>query len=363
MYFEIDSGATDDAANTFDTSYDLFNPDWIGNPGITEAKEQVAYLEMGGVAYYGISSGSGTYSALLAGGPGTVPAYRGTNQKLSGLALTTQGQLNTLVGNIWENMNADYPDVDFDLAGNFRNIDIAPQEIVKVTLNVDDTYRGISWAQKEFTPRSMSWSYNSEQNLLLPSMSLKEITAGDDGQTIAIPVAPPEDSGYDQPPIQLPPPMPAFPIPPLDWSVNVGYVIVPALGGYDGTNITNWLDATIEGSNIAGVNIEVDGANAGGVWGVPLGVSTVTAIPIIANNGAGQTIDTYFSMQSFRDGAGSPDFDSASGDHIFGAGDLEWLSGHSLSFGVAAGDVLVFLSYSNEGNDELAVWGWLLTLT
>ena len=144
---------------------------------------------------------------------------------------------------------------------------------------------------------------------------------------------------------------------------SLGYAFVPALGGYDGTNITNWLDASIPGSNIAGVNIEVDGATAGGVWAVPNGVATVTAIPIIANNGAGQTIDTFFSMQSFRDGAGSPDYDSTSGDYTFGAGDLEWLSGHSLSFGVAAGDVLIFLSYSNETNDDLAVWGWLLTLT
>ena len=145
---------------------------------------------------------------------------------------------------------------------------------------------------------------------------------------------------------------------------SLGYAFVPALGGYDGTNLTNWLDASIGGSNIAGVNIEVDGATAGGVWAVPNGVATVTAIPVIANNGAGQTIEIFFSMQSWEYGSGgSHDFDSVTADHVFSAGDLEWLTGHSNSFGVTARDVLVFLTYSNETNDDLAVWGWLLTLT
>jgi len=158
--------------------------------------------------------------------------------KTSGLALTSQGQLNTLVGNIWENMNSAYPDVSLDLVGNFRNIDIAPQEVVKLTLNVDDTFRGISWNQKAFTPTSMTWNYDAQNNLLLPSVSLAEVTQGNAGQAISIPLEPP-DAGYKQPPIQLPPPMPSFPIPPIDWSMGGGgQEWVDVVGGVNDTDRT-----------------------------------------------------------------------------------------------------------------------------
>ena len=228
MYFEVESAAINNAAATLNTNMFIDSHDWMGNPNITEQMvDAVSYYEAGGTAYYGISAGSGTYTPLLAAGPGLVPAYRGRNMKTTGLALTSQGQLNTLVGNIWANLNADYPDVSLDLVGNFSNIDIAPQEVVKLTLNVADTFRGISWNQKAFTPTSMTWNYDAKDNLLLPSISLAEVTQGNAGQTIAIPLEPP-DAGYKQPPIQLPPPMPSFPVPPIDWGFS-GYEWVPSI--------------------------------------------------------------------------------------------------------------------------------------
>ncbi|MHA2313627.1 MAG: hypothetical protein ACXADF_19305, partial [Candidatus Thorarchaeota archaeon] len=219
LYFEIDAGAINNAQANLNQSMFIDNHDWMGTPSIEEQQTlEVSYLEAGGVAYY---STTGTFSAMLAAAPGETPAYRGKNLKLSGFALTTQGQLNTLVGNIWENMNATYPEVSLDLVGNFRNLDIAPQEVVTMTLDTEDTFRGISWEQKAFTPRAMSWSYDPEKGLFLPSINLKEITQGNAGETIAIPVSPP-DGGYELPPIQVPPVVPPIPVPPLDWGFS-GY--------------------------------------------------------------------------------------------------------------------------------------------
>jgi hypothetical protein len=356
LYFEREAGAIDDAANNLDETWDLLKRDWIGNPAITERfVEEVAYLEMGGVAYYGISSGSGTYSALLAAGPGLVPAYRGTNQKMSGVALTDQTQLNTLVGNIWENMNANYPDVSFDLAGNFRNIDIAPQEIVKVTLATEDTFRGISWAQKEFTPRSISWRYDAENGLLLPSVTLKEITKGNAGQRIAIPVAPPDDTGFEQPPIQVPPIIPPFPIPPLDWGAQLGFTFAPFLGGYDehAAGIF-WL------SHLSGVSgIEIDGGVTQAAIGVPNGAVLCQAYPVMGNNNAEVTLLTGFEMCNYPIGqTGCEEFDDYWDDFTFVTG-LNWLSSHTVSAPVTPGDVIIFeLNIASE--EDIFAWGVLI---
>ena len=286
MYFEVESAAINNAAATLNTNMFIDSHDWMGNPNITEQMvDAVSYYEAGGTAYYGISAGSGTYTPLLAAGPGLVPAYRGRNMKTTGLALTSQGQLNTLVGNIWANLNADYPDVSLDLVGNFSNIDIAPQEVVKLTLNVADTFRGISWNQKAFTPTSMTWNYDAQNNLLLPSVSLAEVTQGNAGQTIAIPLEPP-DAGYKQPPIQLPPPMPSFPIPPIDWGVSGDY-FVQVQNGYNDTTaaLVELLPAVLGGI----VMNETDQIYGYGSFMTPAGwVGTVTVIGVFRTvNGSG----------------------------------------------------------------------------
>jgi hypothetical protein len=185
------------------------NHDWMGEPSIAERfVEDISHLEGGGVAYTNYrNAGDGSFAAMMGAAPGTVPAYRGSNQKISGLALTNQNQLNTVLGNVFESRNSKYPEVMLDLVGNFRNLDVAPQEVVTLTVLDSDTNRGISWEQKAFTPRAMSWSYDAGKGLFLPSVTLAEVTQGNAGQTISIPAEPPS-GGFDQPPIPLPPPVP-----------------------------------------------------------------------------------------------------------------------------------------------------------
>lgn len=369
LYFEVEAGAIDDAVNNLDETWDLFNPDWIGNPAITEQfVEEVSYLEMGGVAYYGISGGSGTYSALLAAGPGLVPAYRGNNQKMSGLALTSQGQLNTLVGNIWENMNADYPEVDFDLSGNFRNIDIVPQEIVKVTLQVDDTYRGISWSQKEFTPRSMTWSYDSENSLLMPSVTLKEITAGDDGQTIAIPVEPPDDNGFDGPPIIIPPPLPPLPRPPTDWSVSGNTEFIPIqkvlVDGSWAWEITT--DSKIEMPDA------VNSSCMGNFMISPGYAGTITIEPIFwVTIAANDIVITHHLWYGYEGGSAATTVANYNGGakYTYAPGDTNLKAEFPITFIVIGGEIfgIYFKRYGEDAADDslghVRVAGWRITYT
>jgi hypothetical protein len=230
LYFEIGAEATNNAASSLNQSMFIDNHDWMGEPSITERYvEDISYLEGGGVAYTNYrNAGDGSFAAMMGAAPGTVPAYRGSNQKISGLALTNQNQLNTVLGNVWESRNSKYPEVMLDLVGNFRNLDIAPQEIVTLTVLDSDTNRGISWEQKAFTPRAMSWSYDAGKGLFLPSVTLAEVTQGNAGQTISIPAEPPS-GGFDQPPIPLPPPVP--PIPSLPPSGGINWFFVPAIGG------------------------------------------------------------------------------------------------------------------------------------
>ena len=286
LYFEIDAGAIDSARSNLNQSMFIDNHDWMGTPEITERHVfDVSYLEMGGVAYTNYNNGGdGSFTALMGAAPGDAPAYQGRNIKLSGLALTSQNQLNTLVGNVWENMNARYPSVDLDLVGNFRNLDIAPQEVVTMTLQSGDTFRGLSWEQKAFTPTAMSWTWDAEKSVLLPKVTLREITQGNDGQTISIPVTPPS-GGYEQPPIPLPPPVPPIPSIPIDFGSGNTPQWVAVASAYNHTTAAAQYPTVNTAGQYIGINwptITNHNITAGASFITPLGWSgTITVYPIV----------------------------------------------------------------------------------
>jgi len=208
----------------------------------------------------------------------------------------------------------------------------------------------------------MSWTYDAERSTLLPRGSLKEVTQGNAAETISIPVAPPS-GGYEQPPIPLPPPIPPIPSLP-SFGSSLGFVFVPALGGYDGTNAQTWANGTIPGTTIQGINIETDSTAVGAAWGVPLGVTSLYAYPVIANNGIEQTIQIYFTLKGYYLGSASADVsDTTNSSILFTAGDLIWCTDLALTIAVEPGTIASFTTYPNADNDDLALWGWLCVLT
>lgn len=212
LWLEVSIAATNGAiSGSFPNTMLLDRQDWMGTPSIDEVlSNETSYIEMGGIYFDSMGGGyTGTSVAYLSAAPGDAPAYRGRVERIQGLALLSQDQLNKLNGNMFAYKNARYPQVNFDLTGNYRHIDIAPQETIKVNLSASDTPRGIVWNQKLFHPTSMSWTYKSGVGTFLPSLTLHEVTQGFPAKTQEIPPIPPanddDGGGFEIPPIFIPP--------------------------------------------------------------------------------------------------------------------------------------------------------------
>lgn len=194
----------------YDTTFSLSNQDWINEIGIEENRvPRTSFIEMGGIYF---SGPGGTYQPLLSNAPGNAPNYRGTVERIQGLALLNQAELNTIVGRVYAQRNITYPSVDIELAGNYRNFDIAPQEFIPLTVAATDTVRGISFTNKSFYLNRMEYKYDPGTELFVPRISLIEVATGVDGDTITIPAVP-DDNGYTVPTIEVPQiVIPALPI-------------------------------------------------------------------------------------------------------------------------------------------------------
>jgi hypothetical protein len=216
IFAEVTVQGTNNASGSFAISMEIEKRHWIETPMIEERQiQEMSFLEMGGILYNGPSAG--TFSAFLSCAPGNEPALRGKIEQAQGLALSSQSQLNTLVGNVFAYKNSRYPNIDFRLAGNYRNLDIAPQELVSISVAQSDTPRGIVFDRKPFAIRNMSWMFDHTNELILPSIGVAEVTQGFAGDTIVIPDVPPTEGdaggGFYIPPIIVPPlPMPTIPI-------------------------------------------------------------------------------------------------------------------------------------------------------
>jgi len=75
--------------------------------------------------------------------------------------------LNKLVGNIYAWSNSKYHRLDYYLSSSFKNLDIAPQEIISVNLDASDTPREVVFSEKPFLPQEVTWSYDAEKKTLL----------------------------------------------------------------------------------------------------------------------------------------------------------------------------------------------------
>lgn len=110
-------------------------------PIITERYfPEVSYVEYGGIVYNHATTAS---IAILAGGPGVTPAYKGTIDHMEGMILNSQDQLNQIVGASFAYKNARFPEIAFPLVGAYKNIDIAPLQTVYLTIPEDATPRFI----------------------------------------------------------------------------------------------------------------------------------------------------------------------------------------------------------------------------
>lgn len=241
IFAEVAAYATNNASGTFATAIDIDKSVWYGDPYIEERQAQeLSFIELGGIQYEGPSTN--VSYAFLSNAPGTEPGLKGSMETREGLALSSQNQLNILAGNIFAWKNSRYPNAEFRIAGDWRNLDIAPQELASVTVAQTDTPRGISFSKKPFAIRGVSWVFDGEQELLLPTIQTQEIVQGFPGDTIIIPPVPPTSGdgtsggGFNIPPFVLPP-FPTIPgiTLPTGTSQQVGMYLHPGVLTIDGS--------------------------------------------------------------------------------------------------------------------------------
>ena len=186
----------------FPVAMTLLRQDWLGSPSLTEKRtEEVSFLEMGGIAWSGVNTG--TFAALLTNAPDTAPLYRGKVEKVEGLILTGQDQLNSIAGNRLATKNSRFPEIGMNLAGNYRNLDIAPLEIIRPFIEYEDTIRNVRIQDESYRPESMTWSYDSEKGRFSPEAVFRRIGTGSAGTSVFLPDVP-DDGGFSQSGFSLP---------------------------------------------------------------------------------------------------------------------------------------------------------------
>lgn len=209
IYCEIDLNLVPTGTSRVDflTALDVERRDWRENIAYEFApNSQMAYVEMGGIAYSGPSE-TGSTEAYLAGAPGDAQLWRGSIERGSGLVLLGQDQLNLLTGNMLAQANSVFPDVEVPFAGDYRFIDITPQRRITLTIPETETYRGYDWDEKNFIPQSIAFNYDPSKQSMLTDLTVKEEThATEKADTIEIPEDPPY-TNYKLPEwsIQFPP--------------------------------------------------------------------------------------------------------------------------------------------------------------
>jgi hypothetical protein len=173
----------------------LLKQDW--KTPITLTRNPVAVSSM--VDLNGFKWDGTAATALFSLSPGRTWKRYGRVQAQQGLWLDSQAQANTLAGLLCGEANNEYPSVQVQLAANNRFLDIAPDCYVKLTLAPADTPRGVSFTNKRFIPRRISWAYDAASGGLLPTVDLEAETFAELGVTGDAPATEPI------PPI-LPPP-------------------------------------------------------------------------------------------------------------------------------------------------------------
>lgn len=262
VWMEVEAKAYPNPTGSFTSVMEITKRDWKDEPSIEERlSDDSSYLELGGVAYSGVSTG--TFSALIASAPGNTPSFRGRIDTRQGLALASQSQLNTMIGNVWANDNSKFPRISMDMAGSYKNLDIAPQETTQMSILSSDTVRGVA-VDGLYIPYGFDWRYDPKGELLIPSISFVNLVNGRIGDSVEVPISPADagiNTGFSVPGLQIPP-LPILTIPP-----SLGQIIETIINSLGGGGVhpygsVGWYDNTFF-QQISGVSVGGTSRSAG----------------------------------------------------------------------------------------------------
>jgi hypothetical protein len=361
IYLETDAWVRPNATGTFSSLFNLSKYDWIGTPNITERRmPELSYLEYNGIAYSGAVTG--TFSPLLTNAPGATPGYRGESNRRPGFAIGGQDQLNQLAGDEFEHKNSKYLFIDFNMRGNWSNLDIAPQEVSQVNIAAADTVRNVAISGL-YQPNSMAWQRDTKNKSFMPRVTWGVVTSGEPGETIVIPAIV-DDGGYGNPinrfriPAVIPPSIPV-----LNTIGAFIEIIIPAQDrraawpGYNDVLIQSYLSAGSVGQFFS------SGTFSGqAVQILTTGYYRVSFSVSIVNEGSNNDLTTSVlrplidgAVSSYLPGTLAVSYLGASGNNVMAGGytvTAPLVAGQQLSVG--------FKSYDGSQSEVLNVEGFML---
>lgn len=295
LWAEIDADAYPNPTGTFVPVMALSKRDWMGQPVIEErVQDEVSYIEYGGIAYSGIVTG--TFQALLAGAPGNAPSFRGkANSAVEGLALFDQNQLNQLVGNLFANLNTRVKSIRTENTENLRNLDLAPQETVAIHVDAQDTNKNQALDILGI-PDTVSWKYDAQHGILIPTLTFTNLVSGNPGDTITIPLPPDLGNGFKLQNLIIPP------LPIFSFAMPSGTPTGSSSG-------MPYIDANSSSSTIAGVGFSRGAwggvaADTSGLWATVLYTGLYIVSGKITVNVGTLATDVGTAFIALRSGAG-----------------------------------------------------------
>jgi hypothetical protein len=155
--------------------------DWLDEVMVRQRiQAPVNAVDCGGLIY-----AAGEVTPKLSRAPGLFTKYRGARQESMSLAITSQNALNTTSGRHLNALNHEF-EVDFQLAGNWRYCDIAPQRVVNVGTLVTDR----ATLTDNYIIRSVTNNLLPVEGVIFTDIQVEqEVNDGVAGVTIPIPDA------------------------------------------------------------------------------------------------------------------------------------------------------------------------------
>ena len=151
----------------------------------------VVYSAGAGASLFSLSPGH-IYKRL---GPGVEPVDR--------LALSSQGQANTLAGHVLGWRNSEYPNLSLPFACNQRMVDVTPHQYVVFSIPAGNI-RGLA-ATLTLVPRSVTFVHDAENGTLQTDVQAESASVEKSSQVGDTPIEPPDP---EFPPLPDPDPIP-----------------------------------------------------------------------------------------------------------------------------------------------------------
>jgi hypothetical protein len=166
---------------------------------------EISYLEVSGVWY----GGGLTYTAIGAYSPGNVPGHFGSPDSKTELVLpNSQTEVNELAGVVAGAGAGPIVEAEFELAGNYRLVDITPYQKVEMTISSEDNVRGLA-GTFSFYVEDITFDYDEEASVLTLTIFCKGVGIQLDAVAMTFP-------GNGEPVIIVPDEPPIPPVRPPD---------------------------------------------------------------------------------------------------------------------------------------------------